>query len=76
MKNQFADASNMDVQEIERQRDTWRAAYEQARRELEAVKAAGRAYFEHQYWRGYGERLAALVDWQPPCADAREKADG
>lgn len=66
----------MDMHELERQRDCYRAAYETTLHELDAIKAAARRYLEHAYWRGNGERLAALCGYQHPCADrAARRAD-
>ena len=56
-----------DGHELQRQRDCYRAAYESALRELDAIKAAARCYLERQFWRGNGERLAALCGYQHPC---------
>lgn len=75
MKNQFADASNMDVQEIERQRDTWRAAYLAAQAELEAGRQIAVDFLEEHYWfrNAAGAALAAWANWKPRGV---EKADG
>lgn len=64
-----------DVAELERQRDAFREAYYVTLRRLEELKTAARHYLERTYWRGNGERLAALVGYQHPC-EPDAKADG